>query len=184
MDDAVTGLGGGGAADAGRAARGARRRGRRGSVYGANDEAVEDARAAAIGRAAGVLVNIVDNLEDSAFITPAIVDRDPVTVAIGTEGAAPVLARKIKAEIEEMLPAALGALDPNRPGVPRPGRGARFEGAARRSGRGSTSSAARARSRPARTRRARRSSGCSPRARRRARASCTSSARAPAIRSS
>ncbi len=79
-------------------------------LYGANADADEDARAAAIGRAGGALVNIVDNLENSAFITPAIVDRDPVTVAIGTEGAAPVLARKIKAEIEEMLPVRLGAL--------------------------------------------------------------------------
>ena len=79
-------------------------------VYGANGDAGEDARAAAIGRAAGALVNIVDDLEGSDFITPAIVDRDPVTVAIGTEGAAPVLARKIKAEIEEMLPATLGLL--------------------------------------------------------------------------
>ncbi len=79
-------------------------------VYGANAEPAEDARAAAIGRSAGALVNIVDNLEDSAFITPAIVDRDPVTVAIGTEGAAPVLARKIKAEVEALLPARLGAL--------------------------------------------------------------------------
>jgi uroporphyrin-III C-methyltransferase / precorrin-2 dehydrogenase / sirohydrochlorin ferrochelatase len=79
-------------------------------LYGANGDADEDARAAAIGRAAGALVNIVDNLEDSDFITPAIVDRDPVTVAIGTEGAAPVLARKIKAEVEAMLPATLGLL--------------------------------------------------------------------------
>ena len=79
-------------------------------LYGANGEPEEDARAAAIGRAAGALVNIVDNLEDSDFITPAIVDRDPVTVAIGTEGAAPVLARKIKAEVEAMLPATLGLL--------------------------------------------------------------------------
>jgi uroporphyrin-III C-methyltransferase/precorrin-2 dehydrogenase/sirohydrochlorin ferrochelatase len=79
-------------------------------LYGANGDAAEDARAAAIGHDSGALVNVVDNLEASAFITPAIVDRDPVTVAIGTEGAAPVLARKIKAEIEEMLPASLGAL--------------------------------------------------------------------------
>ncbi len=78
-------------------------------LYGANADPAEDARAAAIGRTAGALVNIVDDLA-SDFITPAIVDRDPVTVAIGTEGAAPVLARKIKAEIEEMLPARLGLL--------------------------------------------------------------------------
>ena len=79
-------------------------------LYGATGDAAADARVAEIGRAAGVLVNLVDNLEDSDFITPAIVDRDPVTVAIGTEGAAPVLARKIKAEVEAMLPATLGRL--------------------------------------------------------------------------
>ncbi|NNU79198.1 uroporphyrinogen-III C-methyltransferase [Halovulum dunhuangense] len=79
-------------------------------VYGANEDAALDARAVAIGRRAGALTNIVDNLEDSQFITPAIVDRDPVTVAIGTEGAAPVLARRIKADLEERLPASLGIL--------------------------------------------------------------------------
>lgn len=79
-------------------------------LYAGNDDPREDARVAAIGRAAGVLVNVVDNLDASDFITPAIVDRDPVTVAIGTEGTAPVLARRIKADIEAMLPASLGLL--------------------------------------------------------------------------
>lgn len=78
--------------------------------YAADEDAAEDARTAGIARAEGALVNIVDNLADSAFITPAIVDRDPVTVAIGTEGAAPVLARAIKADLEERLPATLGKL--------------------------------------------------------------------------
>ena len=79
-------------------------------VYGATADAGADAEAAAIGQAAGALVNIVDDLDGSDFITPAIVDRDPVTIAIGTEGAAPVLARWIKARVEEMLPASLGSL--------------------------------------------------------------------------
>jgi uroporphyrin-III C-methyltransferase/precorrin-2 dehydrogenase/sirohydrochlorin ferrochelatase len=78
--------------------------------YAADEDATEDARTSAIARADGALVNVVDNLADSAFITPAIVDRDPVTVAIGTEGAAPVLARAIKADLEERLPAVLGTL--------------------------------------------------------------------------
>ena len=78
--------------------------------YAADEDAAEDARTAAIARADGALVNVVDNLEDSQFITPAIVDRDPVTVAIGTEGAAPVLARAIKADLESRLPVALGPL--------------------------------------------------------------------------
>lgn len=78
--------------------------------YAADENAAEDARTTALARADGALTNIVDNLEDSQFITPAIVDRDPVTVAIGTEGTAPVLARAIKADIERMLPITLGPL--------------------------------------------------------------------------
>lgn len=78
--------------------------------YAANEDDAEDARVAAIARADGALVNIVDNLADSQFITPAIVDRDPVTIAIGTEGAAPVLARAIKADLEARLPTSLGTL--------------------------------------------------------------------------
>ena len=79
-------------------------------AYAASEDDAEDARVAALARADGALVNMVDNLDGSAFITPAIVDRDPVTVAIGTEGAAPVLARKIKADLEAALPPSLGLL--------------------------------------------------------------------------
>ena len=79
-------------------------------VYAAHDDDARDQAAAAVARADGVLVNIVDNLHDSAFITPAIVDRDPVVVAIGTEGAAPVLARAIKTDLEDRLSPRLGLL--------------------------------------------------------------------------
>ncbi len=79
-------------------------------VYAATENAAEDARTAAIARAEGALVNIVDNLADSQFLTPAIIDRDPLVVAIGTEGSAPVLARVIKADIEARLSPVLGTL--------------------------------------------------------------------------
>jgi uroporphyrin-III C-methyltransferase/precorrin-2 dehydrogenase/sirohydrochlorin ferrochelatase len=78
--------------------------------FAASDDNAEDARTAALARAEGVIVNAVDNLDASDFITPAIVDRDPVTVAIGTEGAAPVLARAVKAAVEERLPQSTGPL--------------------------------------------------------------------------
>ena len=78
--------------------------------YAANDDGAEDARVTKLAQADGALTNWVDNLGASQFITPAIVDRDPVTVAIGTEGAAPVLARAIKADLEERLPRAIGPL--------------------------------------------------------------------------
>lgn len=79
-------------------------------AYAAQDDAGADARAAALARADGALVNVVDTPEACAFLTPALVDRDPVVVAIGTEGAAPVLARRIKSDLEARLPARLGAL--------------------------------------------------------------------------
>ncbi|NEQ04337.1 siroheme synthase CysG, partial [Moorena sp. SIO3F7] len=69
------------------------------------DEAV--ARAA---RDAGRPVNVVDRPDLSDFIRPAIVDRDPITIAISSAGTAPVLARRLRAQIEAMLPARLGAL--------------------------------------------------------------------------
>lgn len=78
--------------------------------YAAHDDDAEDARATRLAKADGALTSWVDNLENSEFITPAMVDRDPVTVAIGTEGAAPVLARAIKADLEERLPKGLGTL--------------------------------------------------------------------------
>ncbi|MFO1073791.1 MAG: siroheme synthase CysG [Geminicoccaceae bacterium] len=73
------------------------------------DEAAAEA-AVALARAAGVLVNAIDRQELCDFLTPAIVDRDPLVVAIGTEGAAPVLARQLKTRLEAMLPPALGGL--------------------------------------------------------------------------
>ncbi|WP_425090558.1 siroheme synthase CysG [Tropicimonas sp. S265A] len=79
-------------------------------VYSATENTAKDARIRRLAQADGALVNIVDNLDDSQFITPAIVDRDPVTIAIGTEGAAPVLARAIKRDLEDRLSPMLGML--------------------------------------------------------------------------
>jgi uroporphyrin-III C-methyltransferase/precorrin-2 dehydrogenase/sirohydrochlorin ferrochelatase len=55
-------------------------------------------------------VNVVDQPTLCDAITPSIVDRSPVVVAIGTEGTAPVLARQIKTKLETMLEPRLGEL--------------------------------------------------------------------------
>jgi uroporphyrin-III C-methyltransferase/precorrin-2 dehydrogenase/sirohydrochlorin ferrochelatase len=61
-------------------------------------------------RARGIPVNAVDDAGRSSFIVPSIVDRDPVVVAIGTEGTAPVLAMGLRARIDALLPSRIGAL--------------------------------------------------------------------------
>jgi uroporphyrin-III C-methyltransferase/precorrin-2 dehydrogenase/sirohydrochlorin ferrochelatase len=68
-----------------------------------------DASLHAIAKAAGVAVNVVDQPHLCDLTTPSLVDRDPVVVAIGTEGTAPVLARGIKTEVEKMLDPSLGS---------------------------------------------------------------------------
>jgi uroporphyrin-III C-methyltransferase/precorrin-2 dehydrogenase/sirohydrochlorin ferrochelatase len=79
------------------------------AVFGVGaDAGATDVAAAA--RAANIPVNIVDRPDLSTFIMPAIVDRDPVIVAVSSGGAAPVLARRVRAQIEALLPARLGAL--------------------------------------------------------------------------
>ncbi len=64
----------------------------------------------ALAKSAGTVVNVVDQPDLCDAITPSIVDRDPVVVAIGTEGTAPVLARQIKTRLEDMLEPRLGDL--------------------------------------------------------------------------
>ncbi len=64
----------------------------------------------AAARARGVPVNVVDDASLSTFIFPAIIDRSPVLVAVGSGGHAPVLARRVREQIEAILPASLGAL--------------------------------------------------------------------------
>lgn len=64
-------------------------------------------RIAALARAAGAQVNVVDQPALSDFQTPALIDRDEVVVGIATGGSAPILARDIRSRIEAVLPEGL-----------------------------------------------------------------------------
>jgi uroporphyrin-III C-methyltransferase/precorrin-2 dehydrogenase/sirohydrochlorin ferrochelatase len=65
---------------------------------------------ASLSEARSIFVNVVDDREASRFIVPAIIDRDPVLVAISTGGASPVLARRLRERLEALIPKKIGEL--------------------------------------------------------------------------
>ena len=77
-------------------------------AIGADAPEAELAALSQAAQQAGIPVNVVDRPALCSFISPAIVDRDPITVAISSGGAAPVLARDVRARIEALLPPMLG----------------------------------------------------------------------------
>ena len=80
------------------------------AVYAATGLDDVDRLVARSAQAARVPVNVVDRPDHSTFITPAIVDRSPLIVAVSSAGKAPVLARNVRLRIESLLPARLGRL--------------------------------------------------------------------------
>ncbi len=78
-------------------------------IAATNDAALNDAvsRAATERR---LWCNVVDDAERSSAQVPAIIDRSPLTIAISSGGAAPVLARRLREKIEALVEPALGAL--------------------------------------------------------------------------
>ncbi|RVD54412.1 NAD(P)-dependent oxidoreductase, partial [Mesorhizobium sp. M7A.F.Ca.ET.027.03.2.1] len=77
-------------------------------VFAASGDEELDRRVAADARRLGIPVNAVDRPELCDFFTPALVNRAPVAIAIGTEGAGPVLAQMLRGRIDRMLSPSLG----------------------------------------------------------------------------
>lgn len=74
-----------------------------------HDEA-ERSRAVGIAKRDGIPVNVVDGPALSDFYTPAIVDRGELVIGVSTSGAAPTLARDLRARIEAIVPAAYASV--------------------------------------------------------------------------
>ena len=78
-------------------------------IAATNDETVNAAVSAAA-KEKNIPVNVVDAPALCTFTMPSIVDRSPIVIAISSNGAAPVLARLIRAKIETMIPSSYGRL--------------------------------------------------------------------------
>lgn len=76
----------------------------------ADDDEVRGEAAAHRLKAQGLLVNVVDRPELCDFTLPAIVDRAPLLVAIGTGGVSAGLAAAVRQRLEAILPAGIGRL--------------------------------------------------------------------------
>jgi uroporphyrin-III C-methyltransferase/precorrin-2 dehydrogenase/sirohydrochlorin ferrochelatase len=77
-------------------------------VVAATSHRAVNAAVSRAAQAACLPVNVVDDPQISSFIVPSIVDRDPITIAISSDGVAPVFARLLRARIEAAVPNSLG----------------------------------------------------------------------------
>ena len=57
-----------------------------------------------------ILVNVVDQPQLCSYITPSIIDRAPMIIALSSSGSAPILIRMLREQIEKVLPDKYGLL--------------------------------------------------------------------------
>ena len=79
-------------------------------VFIATDKSETNQAIHDLAREQKVLVNVVDNTPLCQFITPSIVDRSPIIIAMSSGGVAPVLLRYLRQKLESVLPANLSKL--------------------------------------------------------------------------
>lgn len=79
-------------------------------VIAATNDPNVNATVALVANRENKLVNVVDQPELCSYITPAIIDRSPMIVALSSSGTSPVLIRMLREQIEKILPSGYGKL--------------------------------------------------------------------------
>ena len=78
--------------------------------YVATGDRADDERLHAALAGAGPPISVADRPDLSDFISPSVLDRSPLIVAVSTGGASPMLGRLLRARLETLIPAAYGRL--------------------------------------------------------------------------
>lgn len=73
-------------------------------VFVATDKPKVNSHVHALASEHKILVNVVDNTPLCKFITPSIVDRSPIVIAMSSGGVAPVLLRYLRQKLESWIP--------------------------------------------------------------------------------
>ncbi|MBC3766243.1 siroheme synthase CysG [Neptunicella marina] len=73
-------------------------------IFVATDDHQLNRDIATLAKHHNIPVNVVDSTELCGFITPSIIDRDPLLVALSSSGTAPVLLRYLRQKLESWIP--------------------------------------------------------------------------------
>ncbi len=79
------------------------------AIAATDNEALNE-RVSQDAQALHIPVNVVDSPALCSYITPAIIDRSPLVIAVSSGGETPVLARMVRARLETLIPASYGKL--------------------------------------------------------------------------
>ncbi|WP_394176978.1 siroheme synthase [Thalassotalea litorea] len=79
-------------------------------VIAATNDSQVNAQISEDAKALNILVNVVDAPQLCSYITPAIIDREPMLIALSSSGSAPILLQMLKTQIEQVLPNHYGKL--------------------------------------------------------------------------
>ena len=79
-------------------------------VIAATDDTLINEAVAEESRGLNILTNVVDQPDLCTYITPSIIDRSPMIIALSSSGSAPILIRMLREQIEKTLPEGYGKL--------------------------------------------------------------------------
>ena len=79
-------------------------------VFASTDDRAVNQRLADEARRRAIWMQQADDAEASDFLVPALIERGPLQIAVSSDGAAPTLSRRLRAQLQTWIPRAYGDL--------------------------------------------------------------------------